>query len=230
MLLSLFLTGDFCSLYRCVQPKKLERLPGEFACSASSAPSSSSASLRGAFLCWCSTAKKTAPAGKRLFLLLGVPLSSGGVRAINYLVEMILFFGFVYCWTLTLLGAWLPRCLLQLSRRKQTRCRSGLLYAGMGTALSVTTLIVTRVHRKRYTTFNARADVRGRSASLAAVLRHQAPFEPLPAYAPKPGEKARRRPFSAIPVHTPDKSGKIGCLTAAKVAVGTTICRAAGVR
>lgn len=199
--------------------------------------------ITGAFLLLVQYRQKKLRLRKgNFFLLLNVLFVVWGViQAINYLVEMILFFEFVYLLDfLTLLGALaLPSVLLQLSDRKQEPVQEQiLLYAGIGsTALSViATLIVALVLRKSYTAFQLVRELMFRGGIIlfgVAVLQKAIKLrsEPLPAYTPKPEAKkpAPKKTVLRDPVYTPDKSGKIECPDCGKkVAVGTAICPRCG--
>lgn len=199
--------------------------------------------ITGAFLLLVQYRQKKLRLRKgNFFLLLNVLFALWGViQAISYLVEMIVFFEFVYLLDfLTLIGALaLPSVLLQLSDRRQEPVQEQiLLYAGIiSTALSViATLIVALRLRMSYTAFQLMRELMFRggiilfgAAGLQKAIKLRS--EPLPAYAPKPEAKkpAPKKTVLKEPVYTPDKSGKIECPDCGKkMAVGTAVCPRCG--
>lgn len=187
--------------------------------------------------------KKTRLKKGNLFLLLNALFAVWGViQAISYLVEMILFFEFVYLldFATLLAGLAVPSVLLQLSDRRQEMPQdTALLYAGIGsTAFSViAALIVALVLRKSYTAFQLVRELMFRGgiilfgvAGLQKALKLRA--EPPPAYAPKPAAPKKAEAKKPEPIKTsvlPDKNGKIECPDCGKkMPAGTAACPRCG--
>ncbi|MEA4870641.1 MAG: zinc ribbon domain-containing protein [Christensenella sp.] len=142
-----------------------------------------------------------------LYLLLNALFAVWGIiSAISYLVEMILFFEFVYLLDfVTLLAALVVPCVLyQLSDRNQTIPPDNALFAAAiaSTSLSViATLIVALVLRKSYTTLQLVRELMFRAgiilfgiAGLLKAIRLRAELPELVATMPKPAPK----PISSI--------------------------------
>ncbi|MEN6596015.1 MAG: zinc ribbon domain-containing protein [Clostridiaceae bacterium] len=199
--------------------------------------------ITGAFLLLVQYRQKKLRLRKgNFYLLLNLLFVAWGlIQAITYLVEMILFFEFVYMLDfLTLLAALaLPSVLLQLADRRQEPAQDKiLLYAGIGsTALSaVAALIVALVLRKSYTAFQLVRELMFRGGiilfgvgGLQKALKLRS--EPLPAYTPKPDVKKPEPKKTVLrqPVYAPDKSGKIECPDCGKkMAAGTATCPRCG--
>ena len=159
------------------------------------------------------------------YLLLNALFAVWGIiSAIGYLVEMILFFEFVYLLDfLTLIGALvIPSILYQLSDRNQTIPQDNLLFftAIGSTALSaIAALIVALVLRKSYTAFQLLRELMFRAgiilfgiAGLLKAIRLRAELPELVATMPKPVPKPAAKPiFKAAPKKKTDAKGRIKC-------------------
>ena len=148
------------------------------------------------------------------FLLLNTLFALWGtISAISYLVEMILFFEFVYLLDfLTLIGALVvPSVLYQLSDRNQDIPQDNILFftAIGATALSsLAALIVALVLRKSYTPFQLLRELMYRAgiilfgvAGLLKAIRLRAELPELVASMPKSEPKAATEP-AFNPMHT----------------------------
>ena len=179
------------------------------------------------------------------FLLLNALFAVWGlISAISYLVEMILFFEFVYLLDfLTLIGAMVvPSVLYQLSDRKQDIPQDNVLFftAIGSTALSVlAALIVALVLRKSYTTFQLLRELMFRGgiilfglAGLLKAIRLRAELPELVANMPKAEPKPEAKPLFQInkePKVKADAKGRIKCPDCGKkLAEGTRICPRCG--
>lgn len=165
----------------------------------------------------------------------------GAVNAISFLVEMILFFEFVYLLDfITLIGAIvLPSVLYQLSDRKQDIPPDNLLFASAigSTGLSViAALIVALVLRKSYTPFQLLRELMFRAgiilfgvAGLLKAIRLRAELPALVAAMPKtppPPKEVREKPR---PQKKPDPRGRVECPDCGKkLPAGTRICTRCG--
>ena len=174
------------------------------------------------------------------FLLLNALFAVWGIiSAISYLVEMILFFEFVYLLDfLTLIGALVvPSVLYQLSDRKQDIPQDNLLFfTSIGsTALSaIAALIVALVLRKSYTAFQLLRELLFRGgiilfgiAGLLKAIRLRAELPELvasmPKTAPKPAPKPEPKKKKV------DTKGRISCPDCGKkLPQGTQICPRCG--
>lgn len=159
------------------------------------------------------------------YLLLNALFAVWGIiSAIGYLVEMILFFEFVYLLDfLTLIGALVvPSILYQLSDRNQTIPQDNLLFftAIGSTALSaIAALIVALVLRKSYTAFQLLRELMFRAgiilfgiAGLLKAIRLRAELPELIATMPKPVPKPAAKPiFKTAPKKKTDAKGRIKC-------------------
>lgn len=166
----------------------------------------------------------------------------GTISAISYLVEMILFFEFVYLLDfLTLIGALVvPSVLYQISDRKQDIPQDNLLFftAIGSTALStLAALIVALVLRKSYTPFQLLRELMFRAAiilfgvaGLLKAIRLRAELPELVASLPKTEPKAEAKPlFQAEPKKKVDAKGRIKCPDCGKKLLeGTKICPRCG--
>ncbi len=174
------------------------------------------------------------------YLLLNALFAVWGiVSAIDFLVEMILFFEFVYLLDfITLIAAIvLPSVLYQLSDRKQDIPPDNLLFAAAigATGLSViATLIVALVLRKSYTPFQLLHELMFRAgiilfgiAGLLKAIKLRAELPALVAAMPKvapPPVKEKPRPQKK-----PDPHGRVECPDCGKkLPAGTRICSRCG--
>ena len=181
------------------------------------------------------------------YLLLNTLFALWGlISAISYLVEMILFFEFVYLLDfLTLIGAMVvPSVLYQLSDRNQDIPPDNILFftAIGSTALStLAALIVALVLRKSYTTFQLVRELMFRAgiilfgvASLLKAIRLRAELPELVAAMPKVESKPEPKPilkpfFNREPKSKVDAKGRIKCPDCGKkLAEGTRICPRCG--
>lgn len=167
----------------------------------------------------------------------------GTISAISYLVEMILFFEFVYLLDfLTLIGALVvPSVLYQLSDRKQDIPQDNLLFftAIGATALSaLAALIVALVLRKSYTAFQLLRELMFRAgiilfgiAGLLKAIRLRAELPELVASMPKLEPKATVNPVfkEEQKKKKADAKGRIKCPDCGKkLPDGTKICPRCG--
>ncbi len=168
-----------------------------------------------------------------LFVIWGV------VNAISYLVEMIIFFEFVYLLDfVTLITAIVvPSVIYQLSDRKQNIPPDNPLFAAgiASTGLSViATLIVALVLRKSYTSFQLLRELMFRTgiilfgiAGLLKAIKLRAELPELVASMPKvapPPVKEKLKPKKK-----PDPKGRIECPDCGKkLPAGTEICPRCG--
>ena len=168
----------------------------------------------------------------------------GLISAISYLVEMILFFEFVYLLDfLTLIGALVvPSVLYQFSDRRQDIPQDNVLFftAIGSTVLSVlAALIVALVLRKSYTAFQLLRELMFRAgiflfgvAGLLKAIRLRAELPQLVASMPKAEPKPEAKPLFQInktPKTKVDAKGKIKCPDCGKkLAEGTRICPRCG--
>ncbi len=169
--------------------------------------------------------KKTRMKQGNYYLLLNALFALWGViSAISYLVEMILFFEFVYLLDfLTLIGALVvPSVLYQLSDRKQDIPQDNLLFftAIGATALSaLAALIVALVLRKSYTPFQLLRELMFRAgiilfgvAGLLKAIRLRAELPELVASMPKVEAKPEPKSiFKSEPKKKVDAKGRIKC-------------------
>ena len=179
------------------------------------------------------------------YLLLNTLFAVWGlISAISYLVEMILFFEFVYLLDfLTLIGALVvPSVLYQLSDRKQDIPQDNVLFftAIGSTVLSVlAALIVALVLRKSYTAFQLLRELMFRAgiilfgvAGLLKAIRLRAELPELVAYMPKQEPKPEANPFfqkKKEPKAKTDARGRIKCPDCGKkLTEGTKICPRCG--
>ncbi len=179
------------------------------------------------------------------YLLLNALFAVWGlISAISYLVEMILFFEFVYLLDfLTLIGALVVPCVLyQLSDRKQDIPQDNVLFftAIGSTALSaLAALIVALVLRKSYTAFQLLRELMFRGgiilfalAGLLKAIRLRAELPELVASMPKPEPKPEANPFfqkAKEPKSKTDAKGRIKCPDCGKkLPEGTRICPRCG--
>ncbi|MDD4311921.1 MAG: zinc ribbon domain-containing protein, partial [Eubacteriales bacterium] len=180
------------------------------------------------------------------YLLLNTLFALWGlISAISYLVEMILFFEFVYLLDfLTLIAALVvPSVLYQLSDRKQDIPPDNLLFfTSIGaTALStLAALIVALVLRKSYTPFQLVRELMYRGgiilfgvAGLLKAIRLRAELPELVASMPKAEPKPAPKPFflrePKAPKSKADAKGRIKCPDCGKkLAEGTRICPRCG--
>ncbi len=177
---------------------------------------------------------------RNLYLLLNALFAIWGViNAVGYLVEMILFFEFVYLLDfLTLIAALVvPSVLYQLSDRKQDIPPDNVLfYSAIGaTALStLAALIVALVLRKSYTTFQLTRELMFRAgiilfgvAGLLKAIRLRADLPALVAAMPKAAPKpAKPKPE---PQQKLDIKGRIRCPDCGKkLPAETRICPRCG--
>ena len=178
------------------------------------------------------------------YLLLNALFALWGIiSAISYLVEMILFFEFVYLLDfLTLIGALVvPTVLYQLSDRKQDIPQDNLLFftAIGSTALSaIAALIVALVLRKSYTAFQLLRELMFRAgiilfgiAGLLKAIRLRAELPELVANMPKVEPKATINPVfkEEQKKKKADAKGRIKCPDCGKkLADGTKICPRCG--
>lgn len=177
------------------------------------------------------------------FLLLNALFALwGGISAVSYLVEMILFFEFVYLLDfLTLIGALVvPSILYQLSDRRQDIPQDNLLfYTAIGaTGLStLAALIVALVLRKSYTPFQLLRELMFRGgiilfgvAGLLKAIRLRAELPELVASMPKIEVKPAPKPVvKPEPKSKVDAKGRIKCPDCGKkLAQGTQICPRCG--
>ncbi|MEN6634442.1 MAG: hypothetical protein ABFC56_01165 [Clostridiaceae bacterium] len=193
------------------------------------------------------------------FLLLNALIALWGIiSAISYLVEMILFFEFVYLLDfLTLVAAMVvPSVLYQLSDRNQDIPQDNILFftAIGATALStIAALIVALVLRKSYTPFQLLRELMFRAgiilfgvAGLLKAIRLRAELPELVASMPKPEPKAVSEPVfnpmqafakTFAPKTAPkstshqkvDAKGRLKCPDCGKkLAEGTRICPRCG--
>ena len=177
-----------------------------------------------------------------LYLLLNALFAVWGIiSAISYLVEMILFFEFVYLLDfVTLITAMVVPCVLyQISDRNQTIPPDNALFASAiaSTSLSViATLIVALVLRKSYTTFQLVRELMFRTgiilfgvAGLLKAIRLRAELPELVATMPKPAPKAATPKKEKQPAAKADRNGKIKCPDCGKkLEPGTKICPRCG--
>ena len=178
------------------------------------------------------------------FLLLNALFALWGtISAISYLVEMILFFEFVYLLDfLTLIGALVVPCVLyQLSDRKQDIPQDNLLFftAIGSTALSaLAALIVALVLRKSYTAFQLLRELMFRAgiilfgiAGLLKAIRLRAELPELVASMPKAEPKSEANPVFKKEQKKKklDAKGRIKCPDCGKkLPDGTKICPRCG--
>ena len=179
------------------------------------------------------------------YLLLNTLFAVWGlISAISYLVEMILFFEFVYLLDfLTLIGALVvPSVLYQLSDRKQDIPQDNVLFftAIGSTVLSVlAALIVALVLRKSYTAFQLLRELMFRAgiilfgvAGLLKAIRLRAELPELVASMPKQEPKPEANPFfqkKKEPKAKTDARGRIKCPDCGKkLPEGTKICPRCG--
>ena len=177
-----------------------------------------------------------------LYLLLNALFAVWGIiSAISYLVEMILFFEFVYLLDfVTLITAMVVPCVLyQLSDRNQTIPPDNALFASAiaSTSLSViATLIVALVLRKSYTTLQLVRELMYRTgiilfgvAGLLKAIRLRAELPELGATMPKPVPKPITPNKEKQPAAKADRNGKIKCPDCGKkLEAGTKICPRCG--
>ncbi|HWQ97777.1 MAG TPA: hypothetical protein VN538_06795 [Clostridia bacterium] len=163
------------------------------------------------------------------FLLLNSLFAVWGmISAISYLVEMILFFEFVYLLDfLTLLGALVvPSVLYQLSDRNQDIPQDNILFftaIGSTVLSSIAALIVALVLRKSYTAFQLLRELMYRAgiilfgvAGLLKAIRLRAELPELVASMPKPVPKVEEKTIpkpaqKTAPKKKVDRKGRISC-------------------
>ena len=178
------------------------------------------------------------------YLLLNTLFAIWGlISAISYLVEMILFFEFVYLLDfLTLLGALVAPCVLyQLSDRKQDIPQDNLLFftaIGSTVLSAIAALIVALVLRKSYTAFQLLRELMFRAgiilfgiAGLLKALKLRAELPELVASMPKPEPKAEANPIFKVEQKKKkaDAKGRIKCPDCGKkLPDGTKICPRCG--
>ena len=189
------------------------------------------------------------------YLLLNALIALWGViSAISYLVEMILFFEFVYLLDfLTLIGALVvPSVLYQLSDRNQDIPQDNILFftaIGSTVLSSLAALIVALVLRKSYTPFQLVRELMYRAgiilfgvAGLLKAIRLRAELPELVAAMPKAEPKPEPKPLfqketkqpvefktSRTPRIKLDAKGRFKCPDCGKkLAEGTRICPRCG--
>ena len=178
------------------------------------------------------------------YLLLNSLIALWGlISAISYLVEMILFFEFVYLLDfLTLIGALVvPTVLYQLSDRNQDIPQDNVLFftaIGSTVLSAIATLIVALVLRKSYTAFQLLRELMFRAgiilygiAGILKAIKLRAELPELVASMPKPEPKPEANPiFKAEQKKKKlDGKGRVKCPDCGKkLPEGTKICPRCG--